>query len=574
MKLHLRDYQRQALACTRQHFDLVARHQERRGAMLNIATGGGKTCTAANMIAEAVKLSDARGGGLRVLWMAHRHELVSQPAATLRRWWPELGGRIGIVQSRRDEVGQDIVIASVGTLAKERRLRDYLEHRKGPPALVVTDEAHHSTAPQWMAIREQLDHAAADAPIFHLGLTATPEALGLGDLWRIAFAKDIRSLQEEGYLLPERVDLQRLPEVTEHDFAAEDHLDDEDRLRAQVVAWTAEKMKPYLGQRRALVFTATVPQAEETAEALRAQGWRAAALSGSTPKGQRRAMLKSYVEGKLDAICNAAVLTEGTDLPPCDLVVMARTCASAVLWIQTVGRGLRLWCPGWRPEWGEMRRTDPRYAAAGGQQEAVVLDLAGASLEHSLVMAPVLLGDADDTPGRKGGGGSGEGADEGVLNEGSDALGGMHGERRRVRARWLELDGLDRRVLLATLGDHGAVYVVQARSGGWESFYAKKGARTEYQRLVERPAGIGWAKSMGDDLLRRAGALNSLHAEWRRRPASRKQIRHARKLGLRVHDGASMGFVSDLITREHARRTVLRLGLAHTTDLLEASEAS
>ena len=67
----------------------------------------------------------------------------------------------------------------------------------------------------------------------------------------------------------------------------------------------------------------------------------------------------------------SSVLTEGTDLPRCSCVVLARPTRSWSLFVQQVGRAMRLF---------------------DGQTEALILDLAGATHDHSLVAAPALIG--------------------------------------------------------------------------------------------------------------------------------------------------------------------------------------
>ena len=123
--------------------------------------------------------------------------------------------------------------------------------------------------------------------------------------------------------------------------------------------------------RSCLVFTATIDQARRTAEALREAGWKARHVSGKTPKSERRRLLAAFQRGLIDVLCNAAVLTEGTDLPRASCVVFARPTRSWSLFVQCVGRGLRLF---------------------DGKEDCFVLDLAGATEDHSLISAPVLIG--------------------------------------------------------------------------------------------------------------------------------------------------------------------------------------
>jgi hypothetical protein len=137
-----------------------------------------------------------------------------------------------------------------------------------------------------------------------------------------------------------------------------------------------------VGTRNTLVFTATIEQADLTAEALRVAGYNAQSISGLTPGRDRRRLLAAFERGDIQILCNAAVLTEGTDLPKASCVVLARPTKSWSLYVQCVGRAFR----------------NPWDVA-----DAFILDLAaGASRIHSLVSAPVLIsGGCQESPDRQ-----------------------------------------------------------------------------------------------------------------------------------------------------------------------------
>ena len=52
-------------------------------------------------------------------------------------------------------------------------------------------------------------------------------------------------------------------------------------------------------------------------------------------------MIERFRDGGLRFLCNVGVLTTGFDAPRADVVCMTRPTASAVLYEQMVGRGLR-----------------------------------------------------------------------------------------------------------------------------------------------------------------------------------------------------------------------------------------
>lgn len=352
----------------------------------------GKTKTAL-YIAESV-----RG---RVVWLAHRQELLDQPLSEL--WWGT--DSAGVVQADRDASDARIVFASVQTLAQPERLAALL--RAGHPELLVVDEAHHSVSPSYRAVIEQLRGPRTRL----LGLTATADReddRDLGELWTVAYSLGIVEAVEQGYLVPPYAAVVRPPDFDEHQ--ADARRDYEDAVgELLLAAGVVEHTVAVLGQahladrlprrddtqrisardRSWLVFTATVEQARLTAEALLADGWRAAWVSGETPKRERQRLARAFAKGEINALCNAGVFTEGTDLPRCNGILLARATASWSLFVQMIGRGLRLNDPRWDPSWGPMTRIDERYR---GDQDCLVIDLAGATELHSLVAAPALVG--------------------------------------------------------------------------------------------------------------------------------------------------------------------------------------
>jgi hypothetical protein len=98
---------------------------------------------------------------------------------------------------------------------------------------------------------------------------------------------------------------------------------------------------------------------------------RAEAVSGETPREQRRQTLADFTAGKVDVITNCMVLTEGTDLPLTSCILHAKPTKSPTLYEQMTGRGLRI-----HP----------------GKTDCIVIDLVDVARRHSLQTAPVLYG--------------------------------------------------------------------------------------------------------------------------------------------------------------------------------------
>ena len=538
MSVSLRPYQTAAHDALRS-----AWRAGRKSQMIVLPTGCGKTITALHIAASFAKV------GRRVLWLAHREELLDQPARTLAALWPWEAEKSGIVQADRDESDALICFASVATLARGPRLARVLE--EGPPALVVVDEAHHSAARSWAKILDEIGPTP-----YRLGMTATPDRAdgqALGGRWEVAYSYPIGQAIDDGYLCPPRIEVDRV----EVDLAAiatrggdyDASILGERLLEAGVVEKTAQVMGEMAAGRKSLVFTVTVRQAVATAAALCEAGIPAAALDGTATRRKRRAILAAFAAGEIRAIANCGVLTEGYDEPSADCVVIARPTRSKALYVQCVGRGLRLY---------------------PGKTDCLVLDLAGASEEHSLLSAGALLGE-DVDPGwpqrfeRPEGAPPQEATDEALY-------GGMMRSRSRAALRWSRVASVDREAWVVSCGAEGTLALVaRPDSGGYDALILR---RRKTDRLASTPVDLELAQGLAHDYARQAGALglSRARAGWRRAPPSSAQLAQIARLAAEGHvwgasgqgdlfgvpEPKSKGEASSLITRAIARRLLVR----------------
>lgn len=380
--------------------------------LMQMATGLGKTVTFAAMLRDPVLLAWLERFPERerkMLIIAHREELLDQACEKISRANP--GVMVSIEQGdRHANAYGDVVIASIQTLAasKFRRLHRLLE--RSVFRLVVIDEAHHAAAPSYRtalvhlgflppidasdeenaesatetdatALAQHLAAWDATAPKDRLlvGVTATPnrsDAVGLGCVFQsICFTYPIRKGVEDGWLAPitpwvidtsvslDGVRTQR-GDFNQRELA--DAVNNEARNRQAVDGW-----HKYAHGRQTIAFTVDVQHAHDLAGAFLEKGIRAAAVSGETPKDERRRILNDFRRGSVDVLTNCMVLTEGTDLPMTSCILHAKPTKSATLYEQMTGRGLRL-----HP----------------GKVDCVVLDVVDVAKKHSLQAVPVLYG--------------------------------------------------------------------------------------------------------------------------------------------------------------------------------------
>jgi superfamily II DNA or RNA helicase/SAM-dependent methyltransferase/SOS-response transcriptional repressor LexA len=334
----------------------------RRGLVV-LATGLGKTWLAAF---DAVRM-----GARRILFVAHREEILGQAAATFVRILPRK--RVGYYTGRSRDADVDVLCASVQTLAKSEHLERFAPQHFD---YVVIDEFHHAAASTY---RRLLTHFA---PSFLLGLTATPDRTDQSDILSLCDDNLVYSCHlfagiQAGLLAPfhyhgiqdESVDYREVPwrngrfdpELLTNKLATLA------RARHALRVWRAK------AQQRTLAFCVSTRHADFMAEQFTRAGVSAAAVYAGSVLGRAEALEKLHA-GKLQVVFSVDLFNEGVDLPSIDTVMMLRPTESKILFLQQLGRGLR--------------RSE-------GKQHLVVLDFIGN--HHSFLQKPQALFGAGST---------------------------------------------------------------------------------------------------------------------------------------------------------------------------------
>jgi superfamily II DNA or RNA helicase/diadenosine tetraphosphate (Ap4A) HIT family hydrolase/SOS-response transcriptional repressor LexA len=326
--------QLEALAALR-----ACRTSGRKRAIVVLATGLGKTWLAAFDFAQ---LAETIGRTPRVLFVAHRSELLKQAAKTYRRQLHVMQetARVGWFFGDTSELSADLVFASVAKLSRPDHL-SRLAHEHFD--YVVIDEVHHAAADSYRKILERIE------PTFLLGLTATPDRADTADILglfddNIAYRADIARGIELNRLAPFRylgvrdeIDYENIPwrnkRFDPELLAAAAQTDA--RMETMWRAW-----KEHAGS-RTLVFCCSIAHADFVRRWLSEKGVRVAAVYAGDGSDDRELSLLRLEAGELDAVCAVDVFNEGVDVPSIDRVVMLRPTESSVIFLQQLGRGLR-----------------------------------------------------------------------------------------------------------------------------------------------------------------------------------------------------------------------------------------
>ncbi|HWZ92665.1 MAG TPA: DEAD/DEAH box helicase family protein, partial [Polyangiaceae bacterium] len=306
------------------------------------ATGTGKTVIAAFDYARQIGASQIPP---RLLFLAHRKEILEQALATFRQALHD--GGFGELLAGGDEPARwDHVFATIQSAAS----RDLLG-RFGPEhfEFVVVDECHHAPADSYRAIVPHLK------PRILLGLTATPERTDGKSLLpdfdghvaaelRLWHALDRQLLVPfEYYGVADNTDLTRVRWTRSgYDQAALADVYTGNDARADLVVKQLQRRVAGLRTVRALAFCVSVEHAEFMAKAFTVRGMPAVAIHGETLPGKRAEAPGLLQRRAVNILCTCDLYNEGVDLPYVDTLLLLRPTQSATLFLQQLGRGLRL----------------------------------------------------------------------------------------------------------------------------------------------------------------------------------------------------------------------------------------
>lgn len=317
--MDLRDYQREAIEKT------WIRLGSNRSVLLVSPCGSGKTVMASNMI------ETMHSNGARVLFLAHRRELIDQTAAKLLNF----GVDCGIIMSgRKPDAAKRTQVASIQT-AIRRALSNF--------DFIFIDEAHHCTDENsYFKIIE----ASPSAKI--IGMTATPWRLdgnGLADVFEseIIVAKPIE-LKDRGWLVPlsgfqyRKIDTKHA-RIRGGDFASESLIGA--ACSSSLLGEIVEDWRRFSDNKRTAVFCINTLHSSVMKERFLSSGIPADEISFVTPKNRRIEILDKFRSGGILVLCNVNIITEGFDLPDLEVVLLCRPTLSATLYFQMIGRVLR-----------------------------------------------------------------------------------------------------------------------------------------------------------------------------------------------------------------------------------------
>ena len=380
--MKLRNYQQAAVDSVFSYWDRAPSTTSKPASPLIVMpTGSGKSPTLGEIVRRLVG-----DYGCRVVIATHRSELIVQDAKAVRSIYPMAD--IGIVSAGlgRREYGHAITIGGIQSLAGKPAMMGHVD-------VMIVDEAHLISTASGTQYHATIAALRAINPDMRLvGLTATPYRLGQGYLTEgddalftsVCYQTDVGGLIRDGWLAHVRtgfatatINLDSVG-VRAGEYASNDLelASDVDKINEAVAADVKRALDA--GRTSALVFGTSVAHAKRLRNALQVIGVSSETITGDTPREERDALISLFKARSLRCITSCDVLTTGFDAPVVDVLALVRPTMSPSLYVQMVGRGMRI---------------------ADGKADLLLLDYGGNIARHGPVddvkVKPKTSGDGD-----------------------------------------------------------------------------------------------------------------------------------------------------------------------------------
>lgn len=311
--------------------------------MFQMPTGTGKTCLFVSIIKDIHNWNKKTKQINRILVLAHREELIDQISENLGQRY---GIAHGIIKSGREsEPRYPVQVASVQTLV--RRLDEWKNKRF---SFIIIDEAHHSVAETYQTIIKSFPEAKV------LGVTATPYRLN-GTGFRHIFgalvlSDSIKSFIKKGYLSnyhyysisPDSKTQVAIDNISDFDVSGDYSekamlsICNTESVRANLV----DSYFKYARGKKGIIYTINRKHNIQVRQAFLDAGINVEAIDSTTSTADRKQKVAKFKNGKIQILCNVNIFSEGFDCPDVEFIQLARPTKSLSMYLQQVGRGLRI----------------------------------------------------------------------------------------------------------------------------------------------------------------------------------------------------------------------------------------
>ena len=311
--------------------------------MLQMPTGTGKTYLFTSLIKDIINYYEQTNTPLNILVVAHRTELIDQISESLYRYDIPHGFIQG---SREQHLWQKVQVGSIFSLFTSR---NKINVKRKDFDYIIIDEAHHSLADTYKRLFDSFPKAKK------LGVTATPWRLNLEPFTSLYQAlittPQVSWFIKEGLLadfeyvsIKPESSIQQLVNNTKisstGDFvnAELDEAFNNLRIRSKIY----ESYEAFAYGRKGIIYAINKEHAANLAALYSEKGIKAVAIDCDTPKEERKELIEDFKKGQISVLVNVEIFTEGFDCPDVSFIQLARPTRSLALYLQQVGRGLRV----------------------------------------------------------------------------------------------------------------------------------------------------------------------------------------------------------------------------------------
>ncbi len=337
----LRPYQEEVVSKTLEYW------KDHDYGVIEIPTGGGKSLVQAKLIESLLKDTERTGV---ILCLTHVETLIRQNVAELRRVWPDAPVSISCASLKTKDLSGQIVFASIQTIYHQLDQLDSMQFD-----YVFIDEAHkvpedESQQSQYRTVLDRLEKN--NTKLRCVGMTATPMRLKSGLIYEndnffnhLIMAVSMRHLIEQEYLckITNKIDKVHIDtsglELKAGDFK---EVDLAKRAEEAMPAIIRQLVEAIADRKKVLVFACTIQHAKDTAAMLSERGFDCGYLHSKLTEKEKEQVSSDFRSGKLSVLVNVEMMTTGVNIPEIDVIVMLRPTMSEGLYIQMVGRGMRV----------------------------------------------------------------------------------------------------------------------------------------------------------------------------------------------------------------------------------------
>ncbi len=309
------------------------RSNNKNKALIISATGTGKTYLSA---------FDAENfNPKKLLFVVHRLTIAKDSLKTFRRVFGK-NKTMGLYSGERRELDCDFVFSTIQTISKSSHLKNFsIDHFD----YIIIDETHRSGADSYLRLINHFE------PKFLLGMTATPERTDGNDIFQLFdhnIAYEIRLNRAMEMDMLSSFHYYGVTDLTIDSTEIEKLSDFNLLISSERVSRIIEQANFYgsdNGITRGLIFCSRKNEAIELSTLFNLKGYKTVALTGDSSEEERADSIEKLesdvLHEKLDYIFTVDIFNEGIDIPKINQIIMLRPTASAIIFIQQLGRGLR-----------------------------------------------------------------------------------------------------------------------------------------------------------------------------------------------------------------------------------------